>query len=266
MGIINIKRIDTDLSSSIANPHAFIDPLTGRRQITAQDLLATVPSSVVVAGEPEETEETKEVKETPKTGKVEEITETDVVPEVAPTTSVSFTPMEKVGLRLYDKYVDRLNQGILSDELLERQRIAESGGNQFFTEEMLKRNAFKDKGYDTGTMVTSHSGALGIAQFMPKTWKSLKDQGIIPKSFDVRNEEDQKKAQAIYMAYLHDFKYDKSVDELGLNRKRLAVASYNTGMGNVQKAVRAHGKDWDKHLAEETTNYLPKIIDIDMSK
>lgn len=39
-----------------------------------------------------------------------------------------------------------------------------------------------------------------------------------------------------------------------------ALAGYNWGGGNVDKAIKKYGSDWLKHAPKETQNYIKKIL------
>lgn len=92
----------------------------------------------------------------------------------------------------------------------------------------------------------SHAGAKGLFQFLPTTFERFKTRP----DADIFNPKDSEEARDAYMNYLLKM-FDGDM--------RKALASYNWGEGNVQKNVKKYGKDWDKHLPKETTNYLKKI-------
>lgn len=78
---------------------------------------------------------------------------------------------------------------------------------------------------------TSPSGASGIMQFMPETWKEAKT--LIQVS-DIFNPEENIMAGAWYMRRLWDeWEQFKQHDEI----YRFALASYNAGAGNIHKAL-----------------------------
>jgi membrane-bound lytic murein transglycosylase D len=99
----------------------------------------------------------------------------------------------------------------------------------------------------------SHAGALGIWQFMPRTGKSL---GLEQNDFyDERRDVHQAtEAAAQYLKTLYSI-YDDWL---------LALAAYNAGPGNVNKAIgQSGGKTtfWEirPYLPRETREYVPKF-------
>ncbi len=100
---------------------------------------------------------------------------------------------------------------------------------------------------------SSHVGAGGLWQLMPGTAREL---GLtVNEELDERL--DPELGCAAGLAYLK-IQYERYQDW------SLALAAYNCGPGNVNKALRrSRGRDyWSirKHLPRETSNYLPNII------
>lgn len=99
-----------------------------------------------------------------------------------------------------------------------------------------------------GSLLSSGAGALGITQIMPDTGKSP-GYGVAPLKDDSKEE---------YIRFGRDYlsalirHYDGDVKK--------ALAAYNWGGGNVNKAVRLHGEDWINHLPEETENYISGVL------
>lgn len=102
----------------------------------------------------------------------------------------------------------------------------------------------------------SHGRAAGLWQIIPGTARRF---GIRQNWwYDGRRDViDSTRAALDYLAYLH---------ELMQGDWLLAVASYNSGEGNVQKAVRQNqGKGrpsdfWNLNLSKETSSYVPKLM------
>ncbi len=103
---------------------------------------------------------------------------------------------------------------------------------------LLKAQVAVESSFDPEAV--SPAGAVGLAQFMPRTWEEWQD-GIpgsarlpgLPENppKDPRNPEHAIKAQAAYLSYLLQY--------FGSERK--ALAAYNWGMGNVRKAIGKFG-------------------------
>ena len=101
--------------------------------------------------------------------------------------------------------------------------------------------------------VASWSGAAGLWQFMPATGRSLglnQDWWV-----DERRSVDSSTEAAMrYLSYLHKYFDDDWF---------MALAAYNTGEGNLRKAMRANPENtsyWDLRLNRETATYVPKLL------
>lgn len=98
----------------------------------------------------------------------------------------------------------------------------------------------------------SKAGAQGLMQFMPATWREW-GKGLDP--FDAAASLD---AGIRYMKYLLA-RYRGAADP-----EALALAAYNSGMGNVDAAIRKTGRtDWEginAALPAETRAYVPAIL------
>ncbi|MDH5602573.1 MAG: transglycosylase SLT domain-containing protein, partial [Cyclobacteriaceae bacterium] len=103
------------------------------------------------------------------------------------------------------------------------------------------------------TTASSRVRAVGLWQFMSYTGRSFKlhQDDYIDERMDFERATD---AAATYLGQLHDMFGDWE----------LALASYNTGPGNVRKAMRRSGKDtfWEiyPYLHRETRAYLPQYV------
>ena len=101
--------------------------------------------------------------------------------------------------------------------------------------------------------LNGHSGAGGMWQFMPHGDYGLTRNGYIDERFDP---EKSTRAYARYMKFLYD----------QLGDWYLAMAAYDWGAGNVQRAVQKTGYAdfWElykrNNLPGETKNYVPEIL------
>jgi membrane-bound lytic murein transglycosylase D len=109
-------------------------------------------------------------------------------------------------------------------------------------------------------IVNASSGATGLAQFMPSTWKEwddgtpgiqpLEEHGINHKLLDPRDPEDAIYAQACYMAWLLKQRNGAWLE---------ALAAYNWGPGNVSRLIAAKPAAGRAGLPPETQNYITRI-------
>jgi soluble lytic murein transglycosylase-like protein len=100
-----------------------------------------------------------------------------------------------------------------------------------------------------GKLTTSGAGAEGITQLMPETAKNpgFGIEGVKDKSEGEYLRVGKEYLSALYKKY-GDFPK--------------ALAAYNSGMGNVDKAIRKGGEEWMSHLPQpkETIPYINKIL------
>ena len=103
----------------------------------------------------------------------------------------------------------------------------------------------------------SPAGAIGIAQFMPRTWEWLIQKYDLP-DWDMRNPVHSIAMQGIYMTYL----LERCGDDT--NKWECALASYNAGEGRVLKAIKMVGRlGWSAVQAQlplETVHYSRAIM------
>lgn len=104
----------------------------------------------------------------------------------------------------------------------------------------------------SGNLITSSKGAQGISQLMPATAEAP-GFGVTP--LQNNSKEEYLRVGKDYLTALVKFFHG---DE------QKAVAAYNTGPGNVQKAItkstKLAGSDWTDFLPKETQNYLTKVL------
>jgi len=104
----------------------------------------------------------------------------------------------------------------------------------------------------------SPAGAVGLWQFMPLTGRvdyGLSENWYLDEKMDMEKSTD---AACRYLSFLYDYFY---------NDWQLALAAYNTGPGNVRKAIRRSGYKknfWEiyPYLYRETRSYVPQFIAI----
>jgi len=121
---------------------------------------------------------------------------------------------------------------------------------------LLKAQVQAESGFDPDAV--SKVGAVGLAQFMQRTWDEWRDgtagvQESPPNSaLDPRDPEDAIRAQAAYLAWLlRAFGGDVMA----------ALAAYNWGIGRVREA-RAHWApdEWIWRAPRETRDYVKRIL------
>lgn len=98
----------------------------------------------------------------------------------------------------------------------------------------------------------SHGGAAGLWQFIPATAKHFG----LPRNWWVDGRRDPVLATGAALDYLEQL-------HGRLGDWYLAVAGYNTGEGNVRKALRRAGGSrsfWDLNLPRETSVYVPRLL------
>ncbi len=135
---------------------------------------------------------------------------------------------------------------------------------RFFEEELLKEGMPLELEYlpviesAINPNAVSRAGAVGLWQFMPATAKGLgmEVNSLVDERRDPRV---SSRNAARYLKQLHDIYDDWS----------LAIAAYNCGPGNVNKALRRAGGDngvkkdfWEiyPYLPSETRGYVPAFI------
>jgi membrane-bound lytic murein transglycosylase D len=104
--------------------------------------------------------------------------------------------------------------------------------------------------------IVSHAGAVGLWQFMPLTGRldyDLSEDWYLDEKMDP---EKATEAACRYLSFLYRYFH---------NDWELALAAYNSGPGNVRKAIRRSGYKksfWEiyPYLYRETRSYLPQFI------
>jgi membrane-bound lytic murein transglycosylase D len=125
--------------------------------------------------------------------------------------------------------------------------LAEEGVPQDLIYQAVAESGFQPQA------VNGHSGAGGMWQFMPSGSYGLVHNGWVDERFDP---EKSTRAYAKYMKFLYN----------QLGDWYLAMAAYDWGAGNVQRAVQRTGYAdfWElyrrNNLPGETKNYVPEIL------
>ena len=102
----------------------------------------------------------------------------------------------------------------------------------------------------------SEAGAQGMTQFMPDTWASFGRDGDGDGKADILNAKDAIYSQGVYMCALaSEVKERISAGKLTGDVVQLALAAYNSGIGNVDK----YGGIPPFH---DTQLYVPKIMEL----
>lgn len=112
----------------------------------------------------------------------------------------------------------------------------------------------------TGRVVTSPAGAIGIAQVMPGTAPEAAKLAGLP--WDPALYRGTGKASEDYNKALGYAYFQEKLRENNGDQAK-AVAAYNAGQGNVQKAERGAaetGQSWQAFLPQETQGYLAKVF------
>ncbi|WNB17386.1 lytic transglycosylase domain-containing protein [Marivirga arenosa] len=127
---------------------------------------------------------------------------------------------------------------------------------QYDLPEELKYLAIVESGLNP--KAESPAGAVGLWQFMPLTGRldyGLHENWYMDEKMDMEKSTD---AACRYLSFLYKYFY---------NDWQLALAAYNTGPGNVRKAIRRSGYKksfWEiyPYLYRETRSYVPQFIAI----
>tara|TARA_R110000824_G_scaffold65226_4_gene170040 strand:- start:1057 stop:3315 length:2259 start_codon:yes stop_codon:yes gene_type:complete len=115
-----------------------------------------------------------------------------------------------------------------------------------FTEDQFLDQVWKESGGDR--TVVSPKGAMGIAQFLPSTFKELKEKGEIPPTAKITDDAASVLAQRVYMDKLYEGKATNSGNISSAPSKEekqaRAFAAYNWGPTNFDEF-------WDHKLTQE---------------
>jgi soluble lytic murein transglycosylase-like protein len=161
-----------------------------------------------------------------------------------------FTALIILQLLLYPQSVEARLKNIREfDSLIEE--ATKRYWPDFNIPELLKAQLYQESRLDPKAI--SPVGAMGIAQFMPATWGDMVKALALPAEASPHNVRFAIRAAAYYMAQLRNHKLWKDIKPK--DRHTLAMASYNAGLGNIQKACRF----FNTVLAVGCLEALPKI-------
>jgi membrane-bound lytic murein transglycosylase MltF len=154
---------------------------------------------------------------------------------------------------------------------MEFDSLIKTAANQFLPMwdwRWLKAQYMQESGLDPSA-VNQTTGAAGIAQFMPATWRDVVKQLDFPEDVQATDPQYAIPAGAHYMELMrHMWTAPRSEDD----RRRLAQASYNAGFGHILRAQSLAGgaADYASIIAQlpritgaanakQTTDYVTKI-------
>jgi len=131
--------------------------------------------------------------------------------------------------------VKTMNQDLVNSQLDNYQ-------NTNFTEDQFLSQIWKESGGDKS--VVSPRGAMGVAQFLPDTFKWAKEKGWIPETAKITDEAASSLAQKRYMDYLYTDINNVASATDKTERQARAFSAYNMGPTNFNKM-------WAKLTKEE---------------
>ncbi len=196
------------------------------------------------------------------TGNSTTATATEYEQRLAKLPTVIDLPYNSIVGNYIDMYLTR-KRGLVADML-----ALHNYYGRFFEEELLKEGMPLELEYlpviesAINPNAVSRAGAVGLWQFMPATAKGLgmEINSLVDERRDPRI---SSRNAARYLKQLHDIYNDWS----------LAIAAYNCGLGNVNKALRRASGDseeikdekkdfWEiyNYLPAETRGYVPAFI------
>jgi len=162
---------------------------------------------------------------------------------------------ERVAKKLMDIIKKQINYGTVNIIKQGRSnlKIIEMYLEQTGIPDDFKYLAIVESGFKN---VVSSAGAAGFWQLMPETAREL---GLIVNGLvDERNNFDK----STYAACQVLANYYKHIQKkFGISSWSLTAAAYNNGIGNIQNAIKAQGKNYfEMELNKETAEYVYKII------
>jgi len=134
--------------------------------------------------------------------------------------------------------------------------------NPYFTDEQFTAQVYKESHGDN--TVVSPKGAMGVAQFMPATFKWAKEKGWIPETAKITDVAAQSLAQRKYMDYLYEDRANIKSAKTPEERQARTFAAYNMGPSNfdnlwgrlTDKEKKEGWKTWYKKANNESKMYV----------
>lgn len=123
--------------------------------------------------------------------------------------------------------------------------------------DLLNAIAWQESRFDTRAV--SYAGAQGLMQLMPTTGRPLYEEIGIDGEYDPFDPNKAARAAALYMRRRLDH-YSGRFPAEPHKALYFAVASYNTGQGNVDKFLAARARGEEAQLHPETRDYTPKVL------
>tara|TARA_R110002020_G_scaffold235_5_gene1293 strand:+ start:16737 stop:18242 length:1506 start_codon:yes stop_codon:yes gene_type:complete len=158
-----------------------------------------------------------------------------------------------------NKTYNAINQDLVNKQL-------NNYTNSYFTDEQFEAQIYKESTGDNTKI--SEKGAMGIAQFLPSTFKWAKEKGWIPETAKITDQAAQALAQRRYMDHIYkgDATNSKSISSATTPEERQArtFAAYNMGptkfdkfWAKLSKAEKEAGwETWYKKANDESKMYV----------
>ena len=126
----------------------------------------------------------------------------------------------------------------------DKKQLMEESEKKFGLPKGLMENIYGIESSYGANPNVSKKGAVGPFQFMPDT----------AKLYGIKNPMDFRESEQAAAQMMRD--------ELNYRHGdlRKALSDYNFGAGNTDKKIAQYGKDWEKHVPQETQSYIDKVM------
>ena len=154
-----------------------------------------------------------------------------------------------------NKTYNAINQDLVNQQL-------NTYTNKYFTNDQFSAQIYKESTGDNNKV--SSKGAMGIAQFLPSTFKWAKEKGWIPQTAKITDKAAQALAQRRYMDYIYEDRENVKSATTSEERQARTFAAYNMGPGNFDKfwkklsaaEKKAGWETWYKKANNESKMYV----------